>query len=176
MAIISLAGLLKSSTVLWLIGVSYHQPKEHRDTSLAVICQSDYPYGYKTCDDLLHYVTPTEPGQSYQPDFIGDHPFIYKSLYGQTLDSANQERIALAAKRYEEWKCSKHFEGYHSQYESLQQKDLIKYLSNDVMPRVGKENADREIDKKRAKNCNGDVKRSLRRRMPKQGKYKTSHR
>jgi len=99
MAIVSLAGLLKSSTVLWMLGVSYHQPKEHRDLSHEVICSSSYNYGYQTCDDLFHYVTPSIPEEaSSYPDFIGNHPFAYKFIYGDSIDKIDSSRIAVAKK------------------------------------------------------------------------------
>jgi len=151
---VSLASLLASSTVVWLLGISYDQPKEIRNISPQVICNEDYDYGYKSCADLLHYVTPTIPGEtSSQPDFIGEHPFAYKFIYGKSVNMTDNYRMAMAKKLYEKLNCKGHYQNYEKQYETLEQKHLVNFLQKDVMPRIAKENADQAIDAKRKKYC-----------------------
>ncbi len=152
MAIVSLAGLLKSSTVLWMLGISYNQPKEHRNTSPLVICHPSYQYEYKSCQDVSHFVTPPVPGES-QPDFIGGHPFAYKFIHGASIDTVDARRMAIAKKVYEELNCTEYFKDYDRQYASLQEKDLIKFLTHNILPAISKEIADRDIDNKRALSC-----------------------
>ena len=73
MAIVSLAGLLKSSAVLWMLGISYNPPKEHRALQPDIICSTSYNYEYKTCDDEMlvelydvHNMLSYEPGKQVQ--------------------------------------------------------------------------------------------------------------
>jgi len=155
MPIVSLAGLLKSSTVLWILGISYNAPKDHRDISKH-LCTSDV-YAYKNCEDLQHYITPSVPGNnSSEPDFIGNYPWIYKLMYGQELTDVDQGRLAVAQKIYEEQNCKGHFKGFEQQYASLEQKDLMKYLQHHILPRIAQENADQVIDQKRKKICKAE--------------------
>jgi len=153
---VSILSLLKSSTVLWLIGVSYDGPKEHRDLSVKTICADSYDYGMSevdSCEKLVQFVTPTLPGASSHPEFLTKYPWLHTALYGRSLDKTDPVRIKAAEQRFKELKCSEHYADYEKQYASLSTKDLLNYVNKDIMARIAQHNADQKIEDERKKVC-----------------------
>jgi len=163
MGMVSIAALLKSSTVVWLLGLSSPTLKEHRDLSLPVICHPTYDYGYKSCDDLHHYAAPIDPDDSQaRAEFIGKHPFLYAALYGNSLEKVDKHRLQTAEELYTALDCASTFSHDAEQYKSLKQADLLAFLNDDVAKRIAHEEADLAIDAKRAKSCAKSRKKNLR--------------
>lgn len=148
---VSLAYILANSYLMWMLSMDpLTLSKDHRDTSCQKIVQENYNYDYKSCDDLVQYVDFPWPqnGKELESNFNYNNTFLYKALYGESFDSVDPKRRAVASQLYSQWGCSEKFKGIEKKYETLKQPDLLKFMDTVGRKAVQQELLDRKHDEK----------------------------